>query len=70
MLVALLTCWLLARITEQPLSDVFGALALWNQHFQPFQAGVVHVRDVVYYLLVTYVALFAATRVLEARRWR
>jgi ABC-2 type transport system permease protein len=70
MLVALLTCWLLARITEQPLSDVFGALALWNQHFQPFQAGVVHVRDVIYYLLVTYVALFAATRVLEARRWR
>jgi ABC-2 type transport system permease protein len=70
MLVALLTCWLLARITEQPLSDIFGALALWNQHFQPFQAGVVHVRDVVYYLLVTYVALFAATRVLEARRWR
>lgn len=70
MLVALLTCWLLARITEQPLSDVFGALALWNQHFQPFQAGVVHVRDVVYYLLVTYVALFAATRVVEARRWR
>jgi ABC-2 type transport system permease protein len=70
MLVALLTCWLLARTTEQPLSDVFGALALWNQHFQPFQAGVVHVRDVVYYLLVTYVALFAATRVLEARRWR
>ncbi|WP_245918849.1 ABC transporter permease [Melittangium boletus] len=70
MLVALLTCWWLARITEQPLSDVFGALALWNQHFQPFQVGVVHVRDVVYYLLVTYVFLFAATRVLEARRWR
>ena len=70
MLTALLTCWLLARITEQPLSDVFGALALWNQHFQPFQVGVVYVRDVVYYLLVTYVALFAATRVLEARRWR
>ena len=42
----------------------------WQQHFPPFQAGVVHVRDVVYYLLVTYVALFAATRVLEARRWR
>ncbi len=70
MLVALLTCWLLARITEQPLSDVFSALALWNQHFQPFQAGVVHARDIVYYLSVTYVALFAATRVLEARRWR
>jgi ABC-2 type transport system permease protein len=46
------------------------SMALHNQHFQPFQHGIVHVRDVVYYLLVTYVALFAATRVLEARRWR
>nr|WP_217911057.1 ABC transporter permease [Myxococcus sp. AM011] len=70
MLVALILCWLLARITEQPLADVFSAMSLWNQHFPPFQSGLIHVRDVVYYLVVTYVALFAATRVLEARRWR
>ena len=70
LLVALILCWLLARITEQPLSSVFSAMSLWNQHFPPFQSGLVHVRDVVYYLVVTYVALFAATRVLEARRWR
>lgn len=70
LLVALILCWLLARITEQPLADVFSAMSLWNQHFPPFQSGLVHVRDVVYYLVVTYVALFAATRVLEARRWR
>ncbi len=70
MLVALILCWLLARITEQPLSIVFSAMSLWNQHFPPFQSGLVHIRDVVYYLVVTYVALFAATRVLEARRWR
>ncbi|WP_342379607.1 ABC transporter permease [Myxococcus stipitatus] len=70
MLVALILCWLLARITEQPLSDVFSAMSLWNQHFPPFQSGLIHVRDVVYYAVVTYVALFAATRVLEARRWR
>lgn len=70
MLVGLILCWLLARITEQPLADVFSALSLWNQHFPPFQSGLVHVRDVAYYLLLTYVALFAATRVLEARRWR
>jgi len=70
LLVALILCWLLARITEKPLSDVFSAMSLWNQHFPPFQSGLVHVRDVVYYLVVTYVALFAATRVLEARRWR
>ncbi len=50
MLVALILCWLLARITEQPLADVFSALSLWNQHFPPFQAGLVHMRDVAYYL--------------------
>jgi gliding motility-associated transport system permease protein len=70
MLVALTLCWMLARITEQPLASVFSGLSLWNQHFPPFQAGVVHVRDVSYYLVLTYVALFGATRVLEARRWR
>ncbi|RJS23076.1 hypothetical protein DRW03_12145 [Corallococcus sp. H22C18031201] len=70
MLVALILCWLVARITEQPLSEVFSALSLWNQHFPPFQSGLIHTRDVAYYLVVTYVALFAATRVVEARRWR
>jgi ABC-2 type transport system permease protein len=70
MLLGLLLCWLLARITEAPLSNVFSAVSLWNQHFPPFQSGLVHIRDVAYYLVLTYVALFAATRVLEARRWR
>lgn len=69
-LVSLLASWLLARITEQPFSELFSALALWQQHFVPFQGGVIHLRDVVYYLAVSYVALFAATRVIEARRWR
>jgi hypothetical protein len=30
----------------------------------------VHVKHVTYFGLVTFLALFAATRVLEARRWR
>ncbi len=69
-LVALLVAWLLVHKVDRPLSDVFNALALHGIHFQPFQSGVVHIRDVVYYLTVTYVFLFGATRVLEARRWR
>ena len=68
--VALVLCWLLAKVTEKPFADVFLAIALWGRHFPPFQTGTIHARDVVYYLAVTYVALFAATRVLEARRWR
>lgn len=68
--VALIVCWAMAKVTERPLSDIFLALAFHGRHFPPFQAGAVHIRDVVYYVMVTYVALFAATRVLEARRWR
>lgn len=70
LLVAMLTCWFLAKVTERPLNDFFSNLAIHGVHFRPFQEGIVHVRDVVYYVAVTYVGLFGATRVLEARRWR
>jgi ABC-2 type transport system permease protein len=70
LVITLLISWTLARVTERPVSDVLSAMALWQQHFPPFQAGIIHVRDVVYYLVVTYLGLFGATRVLEARRWR
>jgi ABC-2 type transport system permease protein len=70
MVVAMIIAWLVARVTEHPLSGVFVSLALYHRHFPPFQVGVIHLRDVVYYLAVTYFALFCATRVLEARRWR
>ena len=70
MVVALLTIWWVGRITDRPLSTIFENLALWQIHFQPFMQGIIHLRDVVFYLAITYVALFSATRVLEARRWR
>lgn len=69
MVVSLLVIWLLARVTERPLSEIFGELAIY-MHFKPFQSGLLHLRHVIYFLTVTYVALFAATRVVEARRWR
>jgi ABC-2 type transport system permease protein len=68
--VGLILMWILARVTEHPLNMVFENLALYHKHFPPFQVGTIHLRDVVYYLALTYIALFAATRVLEARRWR
>jgi len=70
MIVGLLLAWLLAQVADRPFAELFTALALHGKHFVPFQQGIVHVRDVVYYVAVTWVALFAATRVLEARRWR
>ncbi len=67
---ALVLFFHLAKVTEKPFSEVALALALWGRHFPPFQTGTIHARDVVYYLAIIYVALFGATRVLEARRWR
>ena len=45
-------------------------LRLYARHYPPFQIGTIHLRDVVYYVAVTYMALFAAIRVMEARRWK
>jgi len=68
-LVAVLSHFL-SRVTDPPFKDTFMALALYTRHFPPFQAGTIHLRDVVYYLAVIYLALFAAVRVMEARRWK
>ncbi len=70
MCLSMVLAWMLAKVTEAPINDMFTALALHGRHFPPFQAGTIHLRDVGYYLMVTYVALFSAIRVMEARRWR
>jgi gliding motility-associated transport system permease protein len=61
--------WPLARVVDPPLTGVFTALGLHGLHFYPFQIGVLHVRDVVYYLAITYFFLLAAAKVMEAKRW-
>jgi len=70
MVTAMVLCWMLVHVTERPFNDLFAALAIHGKHFLPFQQGTIHLRDVVYYLMVTLVSLFAAVRVMEARRWR
>ncbi len=67
---AMVMMWLMGRVADAPLDDIFANLALHNIHFSPFRAGKVHLRDIAYYLSVTGFFLFAATRMLEARRWR
>lgn len=69
MVLALTTCWLLAKVTDRPLTDIINGLAWWG-HFDSFRTGLVHLKHVAYFGLVTFLSLFAATRVLEARRWR
>ena len=68
-LVALLVCWMLARVTEPPLSALVAHLSLFDKHFTPFMKGVVHTRDIAYYASVTYLFLLLATQALRSRRW-
>lgn len=65
-----LVSWLLARVTDPPLADIFSYMSLFDRHFQPFMRGRINVEDVVFYLTVTFVFLLLSTRVLSARRWR
>lgn len=69
MVLALTTAWLLGKVTDRPLTEIVSSLAWWG-HFDPFRTGLVHLKDVSYFVLVSFLALFSATRVLEARRWR
>jgi ABC-2 type transport system permease protein len=62
--------WLLARIASPPFAQVLSYLSLHDRHFRPFMRGIVSVNDVVFYLTLTYVALTAAIRATEARRWQ
>ena len=48
---------------------ILNELSLAN-HQDNFFQGLIVVKDIVYYVAVTAVSLFAATRILESRRWR
>jgi ABC-2 type transport system permease protein len=65
-----LTGLLASFFTASPqLETVFNEVSL-NSHLNNFMTGLVTAADVLYYVLITAVALFAAARVLESRRWR
>lgn len=70
LIVALLLCWLLARIADAPFKDVLSYLALYDQHFRPLQRGLLRLSDVVFFASVIYFSLLAATRVLQGERWQ
>jgi ABC-2 type transport system permease protein len=66
---AMFLLWQLSRVVDPPLSNVLPGVALHGLHFYPFQIGVLHLRDVVYYLAVSYFFLLCAAKVMEAKRW-
>jgi len=69
-LAPMLTLWIVARAVDPPFNSFLMGLALHHENFRPFMSGTLEFDRVVYYVMVTYFFLLAATKVLEARRWR
>jgi len=66
----LILLWMVAKAVDPPLNTFLAGLAFHHENFRPFMEGILGVEHVVYYLAVTYFFLLAATKTLEARRWR
>ena len=61
----------LARQLDPPLQTVLTALDLWWVRYRDgFMIGVIHLKDVVFYVAVTYFFLLLATKTMEAKRWQ
>ena len=61
----------LAKKLDTPVADVLKDLDLWWVHFQNgFMKSILNLKDVVYYVAVTYFFLLLATKTLEAKRWQ
>lgn len=69
-LAPLVLLWAVAKAVDPPLNRVLSSMAIHHENFRPFMSGILELDGVVYYLAVTYFFLLAATKTLEARRWR
>ena len=68
--VSLIVMWLLAKVADPPLADIFSYLSLFERHFRSFMRGQINSEDIVFYLSISFVFLMLASRFMAARRWR
>jgi ABC-2 type transport system permease protein len=66
--VILLLLWLVATRVDEPFAGLFSYISLHNLRFRPFQRGIVHIKDVVYYASLMAFFLECSVRALETRR--
>jgi len=61
----------LAKKLDSPVREVFEQIDLWWIHFQNgFMRGVLNLKDIIFYVAVTYFFLLVAVKTLEAKRWQ
>lgn len=51
-------------------ADLLNYLSITNHYYETFRSGVVDLKDIIYYLSLTFFTLFLGTRTIEARRWK
>jgi len=66
----LLLLWMPAKVSDPPVNAFLMGLAIHHERQKSFMTGVLRLENVVFYIAVTYFFLLAATKTLEARRWR
>ncbi|MCX5742641.1 MAG: ABC transporter permease [Proteobacteria bacterium] len=60
-----------AKKLGDPVRPILQDLDLWWVHFQSgFMRGVLNLKDIVYYVAVTYFFLLLSVKALEAKRWQ
>jgi ABC-2 type transport system permease protein len=63
--------FLFGKVLDGSVREVFQQLDLWWIHYQNgFMRGVINVKDIIYYVGVTYFFLLLAVKTLEAKRWQ
>lgn len=67
---SLILMWLMSKVATPPVDTVFAYLSMYDKHFVHFSKGVIHTRDIAYYLSLTFLALLLTRVVVGARRWR
>lgn len=68
--VSLVVMWLVAKVADPPIADIFSYLSLFERHFRGFMRGQINSEDVVFYLSIAFLFLMLASRFMAARRWR
>lgn len=60
-----------SRLLDAPMRTIFAELDIWWIHFQGgFMRGIFDLKDVVYYLAMTYFFLLLSVKTMEAKRWQ
>ncbi len=68
MTVFFLLLWLLSYRVDEPFREIFSYISIHNERFRPLSNGVLHTRDVVFYLSLVFFFLECSIKSLETRR--